>query len=78
MKPFMYDHIQSVETLSGGMVRIIAVVPESLLSLLKEWPTPVDHAARFLDLKNEQIRRMCSAASHFPVYPVNFDLGSYK
>jgi hypothetical protein len=70
MKPFMYDHIQSVESLSGGNVRITAVVPESLLTMLKDWPTPIDHAARFLEIRNR-----CSKASQSPVYAVNSELG---
>jgi hypothetical protein len=62
----MYDHIQSVESLSGGLVRIVAVVPEWVLAVLKEYPTPFDHAARFIEIRNR-----CSKASLTSVYPVN-------
>lgn len=66
MKIQMYDHIQSVENLPGGLVRVVAVFPEWFLAVLKEYPSPLDDAARFLAVRNR-----CSKASQVRLYRVN-------
>jgi len=68
--PFMYDHIQSVETLSGGLVRVVAVIPLDVLELLKSCGPEIEHAARFIE-----IRSKCSRASKNPLFIVNERLG---
>lgn len=64
MQPFMFDHIQSVEHLSDGRVRIIAVLPfesfENILVLAEH----IIHASRFLNTRSRVARAMYSS-KHF-------------
>jgi hypothetical protein len=51
MQPFMHDHIESVEKLSGGRVRVIAVLPDDAYLEIIILAEAIIHASRFLNTR---------------------------
>ena len=71
MQLFMHDHIESVEVLSGGMVRVVAVLPSEAFEEIKFLSETLIHVTRWLNTRSR-----CSAAmsASRKLYITNGDL----
>ncbi len=60
MRPFMYDHIEKIEALSDGRVRVVAVIPADISDDVIKLAEQIIHSARFLNTRS----RVAHASRH--------------
>lgn len=60
MRLHAFDHIQSVESLDGGLVRVVAVLPYESYEEIIELTESVIHAARFLRTRSRVSQAMAA------------------
>lgn len=65
----MHDHVQSVEHLKDGRVRVVAVLPEFAFEQVIELLEYITHGAKYLST-----RMRCSQSSRKKNYVVNREL----
>jgi hypothetical protein len=75
MKPFMYDHLQSVEYLSDGRVRVVAVLPFATFDEILSSVEKIVHVSRWLNTRSRCARAMSAKRK---VYITNLELANVR